>query len=114
MKAQTDFAFIRRIAWVAFFMFITSVLPVIMELIVPRALRTVIDQGINIPGDMTIIWRGSAIMLTTALIGAVATLGKVTAVPSFRKGWPTIYATNCSRTSKPSPLPISIRCKRGS
>lgn len=67
--------FIRPYRWVAFFMFITSVLPVIMELIVPRALRTIIDQGIT-PGDMTVIVRGSVVMLVTALIGAVATLGQ--------------------------------------
>ena len=67
--------FIRPYIWIAFFMFITSVLPVIMELIVPRALRTVIDQGIT-PGDMAVIWRGSAVMLVTAVIGAIATLGQ--------------------------------------
>jgi ATP-binding cassette subfamily B protein len=46
-----------------------------MELIVPRALSYIIDHGIE-PGDMHAIWRGSAIMLVTALIGALATLGQ--------------------------------------
>ncbi len=67
--------FIRPYTWIAFFMLITTVLPVVMELIVPRALRTVIDQGIT-PGDMAAIWRGSAVMLVTAVIGAIATLGQ--------------------------------------
>jgi ATP-binding cassette subfamily B multidrug efflux pump len=47
---------------------------VVMELIVPRALKTIIDQGIG-SGDMGAIWRGSAIMLAAALVGALATLG---------------------------------------
>ncbi|MCB8985175.1 MAG: ABC transporter ATP-binding protein [Ardenticatenaceae bacterium] len=67
--------FIRPYTWIAFFMLVTTVLPVVMELIVPRALRTVIDQGI-MPGDMAAIWRGSAVMLITAVIGAIATLGQ--------------------------------------
>ena len=67
--------FIRPYTWIAFFMLVTTVLPVVMELIVPRALRTVIDQGI-MPGDMAAIWRGSAVMLVTAVIGAIATLGQ--------------------------------------
>ncbi|MBP6469480.1 MAG: ABC transporter ATP-binding protein [Chloroflexi bacterium] len=67
--------FLRPYTWIAFFMLVTTVLPVVMELIVPRALRTVIDQGIT-PGDMAAIWRGSAVMLVTAVIGAIATLGQ--------------------------------------
>ena len=56
-------------------MVITAVLPVVMELMVPRALRYVIDSGIEL-GDMSAIVRGSLFMLATALIGAVATLGQ--------------------------------------
>ena len=61
--------------WVAVLMLVTTVLPVAMELIVPRALRTVIDQGIA-PGDMAVVWRGSGIMLASAVVGAIATLGQ--------------------------------------
>ncbi len=67
--------FIRPYRWVAFFMLITSMLPVAMELIVPRALRVVIDQGIE-PGDMGAIVRGAAVMLGAALVGAAATMGQ--------------------------------------
>jgi len=61
--------------WVAFFMLVTTVVPVAMELIVPRALRAIIDQGIR-PGDMPAIWRGALTMLVAALVGAVGTLGQ--------------------------------------
>jgi ATP-binding cassette subfamily B multidrug efflux pump len=67
--------FIRPYRWVAFFMLITSMLPVAMELIVPSALRAVIDQGIE-PGDMAAIVRGSAVMLAAAFVGAAATMGQ--------------------------------------
>ena len=46
-----------------------------MELIVPRALRYVIDQGIT-PGQMDAILRGSVLMLVTAIVGSLATLGQ--------------------------------------
>ncbi len=61
--------------WVAVFLVITTVLPVGMELLVPRALRYVIDTGIEL-SDMAAIVRGSGFMLVFALIGAIATLGQ--------------------------------------
>ncbi len=67
--------FVRPYRWVAFFLVITVVLPVLMELLVPRALRYMIDFGIE-PGDMNVIVRGAAFMLVAALIGAIATLGQ--------------------------------------
>ena len=67
--------FVQPYRWVAFGLVITVVVPVAMELLVPRALNYIIDQGIEL-GDMDAIWRGSAIMLVTALIGALATLGQ--------------------------------------
>ena len=67
--------FVQPYRWVAFFLVITVVSPVLMELLVPRALRYVIDSGIE-QGDMPAIVRGSAFMLLAALIGAVATLGQ--------------------------------------
>jgi ATP-binding cassette subfamily B multidrug efflux pump len=66
--------FVRPYRWVVVGLAVTVVLPVAMQLIVPRALNYVIDEGIE-PGDMDAIWRGSAIMLVTALTGALATLG---------------------------------------
>jgi len=68
-------SFVRPYRWIVVGLVITVILPVVMELVVPRALNYIIDQGIT-PGDMAAIWRGSAIMLVTALAGAVATLGQ--------------------------------------
>jgi ATP-binding cassette subfamily B multidrug efflux pump len=73
LKRMTPF--VRPYRWVAFWLVITVILPVAMELIVPRALRYVIDQGIE-PGQMDAILRGSAWMLVTALLGSLATLGQ--------------------------------------
>ncbi len=69
------FPFTRPYRLVLYLTLITTFLPVAMELIVPRALRYVIDQGI-ILSDMDVIWRGSGLMLATALIGAIATLAQ--------------------------------------
>ncbi len=60
---------------VAFFLVITVILPVAMELLVPRALSYVIDQGIE-AGNMTAIVQGVAVMIVAALVGAAATLGQ--------------------------------------
>jgi ATP-binding cassette subfamily B multidrug efflux pump len=67
--------FVRPYRWVVFFLIITVILPVAMELIVPRALRYVIDQGIR-ENDLSAILRGAGFMLLTALVGALATLGQ--------------------------------------
>ncbi len=67
--------FVRPYLWVAMGLVITVVIPVAMELLVPRALNYVIDSGIEL-GDMDAVWRGSAIMLAAAAIGALATLGQ--------------------------------------
>ncbi|MGD8855712.1 MAG: ABC transporter ATP-binding protein [Chloroflexota bacterium] len=66
---------VRPYRWVLFFMILTTVIPVVMELIVPRALRTIIDQGI-VRGEMAVIVNGSLVMLGAALVGAMATLGQ--------------------------------------
>ncbi|MGD2148188.1 MAG: ABC transporter ATP-binding protein, partial [Anaerolineae bacterium] len=68
-------SFVRPYRWIVLGLVITVILPVVMELVVPQALNYIIDQGIA-PGDMAAIWRGSAIMLGTALAGALATLGQ--------------------------------------
>jgi len=67
--------FVQPYRIVAFWLVITVVLPVAMELLVPKALNYIIDTGIE-AGDMVAIWRGAAIMLGTALTGAAATLGQ--------------------------------------
>lgn len=55
--------------------FATVVLPVAMELVVPRLMQQVIDEGI-MQSDLGVIWHRSAIMFTAAAIGALATLGQ--------------------------------------
>jgi ATP-binding cassette, subfamily B, multidrug efflux pump len=68
-------SFVQPYRWIVVGLVITVILPVVMELVVPQALSYIIDQGIA-PGDMNAIWRGAAIMLATALAGALATLGQ--------------------------------------
>lgn len=67
--------FVLPYKWALIFGLITTVLPVIMELLIPRLLQYVIDQGV-VAGDMSVIWRGTGWMFATALLGAVATLGQ--------------------------------------
>ena len=64
----------RPYRWAAFFMVVTVILPVAMELTVPRILRFVIDEGIN-QTDMNAIVRGSALMLAAAIAGASRHIG---------------------------------------
>ncbi len=54
---------------------LTVILPVSMELVVPRLLQYVIDDGIR-AGDMAEVWRGSLLLLGAALVSASATLGQ--------------------------------------
>ena len=67
--------FVRPYKWALIFGLLTTVLPVIMELLIPRLLQYVIDQGV-VAGDMSVVWRGTGWMFATALLGAVATLGQ--------------------------------------
>jgi ATP-binding cassette subfamily B multidrug efflux pump len=67
--------FVQPYRWIAVLLVLTVTLPIAMELVVPRALLFIIDEGIRL-GDMNAIWRGSLIMLAAALVGAVATLGQ--------------------------------------
>ena len=67
--------FVKPYFWIALLLVFTVILPVAMELVVPKALIYIIDQGIQ-PGNFDAIWRGSALMLGSALIGVIATLGQ--------------------------------------
>jgi ATP-binding cassette subfamily B multidrug efflux pump len=60
---------------IAFIGVLTVILTVGSELVVPRALQFVIDQGIRL-GDMNAVWQGALLMLGAAAGGAVATLGQ--------------------------------------
>ena len=65
----------RPYRWYLFFGFWTTVLPVAMELSVPRLLQFIIDQGIR-PREMDVILQGALLMFLAALIGAISTLGQ--------------------------------------
>jgi ATP-binding cassette, subfamily B, multidrug efflux pump len=67
--------FVEPYRWILVIGLALVVLPVAMELLVPRLLQYIIDDGIR-PGDMGAIWRGSVIMFVSALAGALATLGQ--------------------------------------
>ena len=73
--------FVRPYRWIAVLLLLTVVLPVAMELLVPRMLQYVIDRGIS-ARDMGAIVRASLVMLGAALIGALATLGQ-----GFCRAW---------------------------
>ena len=62
-------------AWILFFGFWSTVLPVAMELSVPRLLQFMIDDGIR-PRDMDMILLGAFWMFVAAMIGALSTLGQ--------------------------------------
>ena len=67
--------FMRPYGWFLFFGFWTTVLPVAMELSVPRLLQLMIDEGIR-PRVMDKILLGAALMFCAALVGAASTLGQ--------------------------------------
>lgn len=69
------FTFLKPYRWYLFFGFWTTVLPVAMELSVPRLLQFIIDQGIR-PKSMDIILQGALLMFGAAMIGAISTLGQ--------------------------------------
>ena len=69
------FNFMRPYGWILFFGFWTTVLPVAMELSVPRLLQFMIDDGIR-PGEWDIIVQGAIWMFVAAMIGAASTLGQ--------------------------------------
>ena len=61
--------------WYIFFGFFTVILPVAMELVVPRMLQYIIDDGIR-QGSMAVVWRGSWVVLAAALLGATMTVAQ--------------------------------------
>jgi len=64
---------------------ITTILPVLMELVVPAMLRVVIDEGI-LGQDMSRIWYGAGVMLLAAILGAVTTIGQGIARAQISQG----------------------------
>ena len=71
--------------WMAILGLVTTVLPVLMELVTPRMVQYIIDQGIR-AGDMTAVWQGSGIMLLAAVGGAATTIGQGIARAQISQG----------------------------
>ncbi len=67
--------FMKPYSWYVFFGFWTTVLPVAMELSVPRLLQFMIDEGIR-PRALDMILLGAFWMFIAAMIGAASTLGQ--------------------------------------
>ncbi|MEM7127411.1 MAG: ABC transporter transmembrane domain-containing protein [Chloroflexota bacterium] len=63
--------------WVAIGGIVTGMLPVLMELAVPRILQYMIDEGIRAE-SMSVVWRGGAILFGISFIGASM---------AFAQGW---------------------------
>ncbi len=77
--------YMRPYSWMAVLGLVTTVLPVLMELVTPRMVQFVIDQGIR-TGDMTAVWQGSGIMLLAAIGGAATTIGQGIARAQISQG----------------------------
>lgn len=69
------FSFMKPYRWYLFFGFWSTVLPVMMELSIPRLLQFIIDEGI-LPRQMDMIVQGAVFMFIAAFIGALSTLGQ--------------------------------------
>jgi ATP-binding cassette subfamily B protein len=63
----------------------TTILPVLMELVTPRMVQYIIDQGIR-AGDMVAVWQGSGVMLLAAVGGAATTIGQGIARAQISQG----------------------------
>lgn len=77
--------YMRPYSWMAVLGFITTILPVLMELVVPRMIQYIIDNGIRVAA-MDAVWRGSAVMLLAALVGAATTIGQGIARAQISQG----------------------------
>ena len=71
--------------WMAILGLVTTVLPVLMELVTPRMVQYIIDQGIR-AGDMVAVWQGSGVMLLAAVGGAATTIGQGIARAQISQG----------------------------
>ncbi|MBX3052255.1 MAG: ABC transporter ATP-binding protein [Caldilineaceae bacterium] len=79
------FPYTRPYRWMLVLGFITTVLPVLMELVTPAMLRVVIDEGIR-GQNMDRIWYGAGMMLLAALVGAATTIGQGIARAQISQG----------------------------
>ncbi len=77
--------YLRPYAWMTVLGIVTTILPVLMELVTPRMVQFIIDQGIR-AGDMAAVWQGSGIMLLAAILGAATTIGQGIARAQISQG----------------------------
>ena len=77
--------YLRPYAWMTVLGIVTTILPVLMELVTPRMVQFIIDRGIR-AGDMTAVWQGSGIMLLAAILGAGTTIGQGIARAQISQG----------------------------
>ena len=77
--------YVRPYTWMAVLGIVTTILPVLMELVTPRMVQFVIDQGIR-AGNMTAVWQGSGVMLLAAVLGAATTIGQGIARAQISQG----------------------------
>ena len=75
----------RPYSWMAVLGLVTTILPVLMELVTPRMVQFVIDKGIRAE-DMVAVWQGSGVMLLAALVGAATTIGQGIARAQISQG----------------------------
>ena len=78
-------SYVRPYSWMAVLGIVTTILPVLMELVTPRMVQFIIDQGIR-AGDMVVVWQGSGVMLLAALLGAATTIGQGIARAQISQG----------------------------
>lgn len=69
------FSYMKPYRWYLFLGFWSTILPVAMELSVPRLLQFIIDEGIR-PRSMDMIVQGAGLMFGAAMIGAMSTLSQ--------------------------------------
>ncbi len=77
--------YLRPYMWMTVLGIVTTILPVLMELVTPRMVQFIIDQGIR-ASDMTAVWQGSGIMLLAAILGAATTIGQGIARAQISQG----------------------------
>jgi ABC-type multidrug transport system fused ATPase/permease subunit len=82
---------------------ITVILPVAMELLVPRLLQNVIDDGIR-QMDMDAIVSGALAMVVAALVTAVSAIVQGICRATLYRAWPSTCATTCSSIFNRCPL----------
>lgn len=75
MNLKRMIYFVWPYRWIAILGLVTVLLPVAAELVVPRMLQTMIDDGIR-AGSMAVVWQSALFMLGASVLGAAATVAQ--------------------------------------